>query len=482
MINSSDKVKLLEVNKKYYITALILFLLSFLITLVELIIIDPTMSNLSENLIAALALFALTLMLNITLYIYLIKVYGEDKHIARTLGVVFTALTITVLLSFLIKEYVHAYAMPIAFCGLILVLLQDKRIAIFSTVITAQIVFVTFSITSLYFNTVNIIDAISVVTAMASGLFIVYFIDQNYTRMRLISIAFITGIIMGAFAAVATAITTSSVKDILFSTLWTIVGNLLSVVLAMALLPIIEKIFGLFSNFSLMEYCSFENPVLKRLKVEAPGTFNHSLVVGNLAEHCALAINKNPVLARAAAYYHDVGKLKDPEYFIENQVEGYNPHDDLIPELSVKKITMHTDEGAKILRENKFPKLLIDVAQEHHGDSPLQFFYVKAQNITEDVLGSEEYRYKGPKPTSVTSAIVMIADMVEAASRTKGFMDAKEIAELVDSLIKEKINLGQFDDCNITMNDLNNIKNTIVNVMPGIYHGRLSYPEINNND
>jgi putative nucleotidyltransferase with HDIG domain len=226
-----------------------------------------------------------------------------------------------------------------------------------------------------------------------------------------------------------------------------------------------------------MDYCSFENPILMRLKTEAPGTFNHSLVVANLAEHCAFAIGKNPALARAAAYYHDVGKLKDPEYFIENQRDGRNPHDDLIPEVSVRKITIHTDEGYKLLTASNFPKIICDVAREHHGDSPLYSFYYKAQNITEGTLKYEQYRYRGPKPSSATAAIVMLADIVEAASRTKGSMDSNAISELVNNLVRDKIMNNQFDECDITMNELNIIKKTIVNVLPGIYHGRLSYPE-----
>lgn len=469
-----DSIKSLikRIDGRFVKTTIAIMIVSALISLAELLIIDPGFTNR----FAAFALFALTTMLSLTLYIYVLKMHSKDKHITRTLGVVFTAVSITVLLSFVMREFVHGYAMPIALCGIIIVLISDKRIALFATVIATQIVFVTYSITAVYYDT-TLGDAIAVVTAMASGLFIVYFIDQSYTRMRLIVIALITGIIMGMFAAVATTIADKSIAVVIQSALWTLAGNFIAVSVAMIILPVIEKASGLVSNFSLMEYCSFDNPVLKRLQDEAPGTFNHSLVVGNLAEHCALAIGKNPTLARASAYYHDIGKLKDPEYFVENQKDNYNPHDDLIPEISVRKITMHTDEGYKILRKHRFPKFIIDVAREHHGDSPLQFFYFKAQSITEGELGSDQYRYAGPKPSSVTSAIVMIADIVEATSRTKGAMTSAEIKSMVDKLIKDKINHNQFDDCDITMNDLKIIRNTIVNVLPGIYHGRLSYPE-----
>jgi len=479
MIKSLKKY-LKVLNKKIVITVFMLLLLSTVISFTELFIIDPSFDAVTSNYLAAIALVALTFLLNLTLYIYVLNNHKNDRHIGRTLGLIFTSLSITVLFSFIMKEYVNNYAMPIALCGIILVLLTDKRIALFSTVISAQIVFVTYSVTAAYLiNSAALSDAMAVVTTLASGLFIVYFITQSYTRYKLIMISLIMGFIMGLFAALSTtiALVTPPFITVLKSFLWTIAGNVIAISIALLILPLVEKAFGLVSNFTLMELCSFDNPILKRLQEEAPGTFNHSLVVGNLAEHCALAIGKNPALARAAAYYHDVGKLKNPEFFIENQRDGKNPHDELIPEVSVRMITQHTEEGYKILNSNNFPKIIGDVAREHHGDSPLQFFYFKAQNMTEGKLGSEQFRYKDPKPHTATAAIVMIADIVEATSRTKGAMSSEEIKKLVDNLIKDKISLGQFDECDITMNDLNIIKKTIVNVLPGIYHGRLSYPE-----
>ena len=456
-------------NKKTLISILLLVLLSSVITIIELIIVNPTLDIFADKGLVFLTLNALTFLFILILFLYVINNHSDDRHISRTLGLIFTALTITVLLSFVMKEFVNDYAMPIALCGLILVLLSDKKIAIFSTVIAAQLIFIAYSVTAAYgISSSTLTDATAVVTALAGGLIMVFFISQNYTRVWLISLALFTGIVMGLFASLSVAIESESLmfRVVLSAGLWTVAGSAISVTLAMVLLPIIEKVFGLVSNFSLMEYCSFDNPILKRLKDEAPGTFNHSLVVGNLAEHCALAIGKNPALARAAAYYHDVGKLKNPEFFIENQQDGINPHD-LIPEVSVSMITQHADEGYKLLTKHNFPKIISDVSREHHGDSPVQFFYYKAQSITEGKLNSEQYRYKGPKPRSVTSAIVMIADIVEASSRTKGAMSHEEITAHVETLIKEKIGTGQFEDCPITMKDLNIIKKTIVNVLPG---------------
>ena len=198
--------------------------------------------------------------------------------------------------------------------------------------------------------------------------------------------------------------------------------------------------------------------------------------VGNLSERCAFAIGENVNLAKAAAYYHDIGKIESPEYFTENQNGGPNPHDDLIFETSVKILTRHTALGYKILTEKKFPKIICDVALEHHGTSPLNYFYYKASNITEGDVNPDDFRYAGPKPSSRISAIVMIADSTEAAFRSKQTMGREELNKLVDSIIKDKREDGQFDNCNITMKQLSIIKETLVESLVGDSHSRIKYP------
>ena len=199
-------------------------------------------------------------------------------------------------------------------------------------------------------------------------------------------------------------------------------------------------------------------------------------MVGNLAESCAIAIGENSRLAKAAAYYHDVGKLKAPIYFIENQ-SNYNPHDELIPEVSVSMITSHTMFGEILNKQYRLPKAICRISLEHHGTSPVGYFYQKALLLTEGTASKSNFSYQGPKPSSKISAIIMIADTVEAATRAYMPPTKEEFVQRINSLVDEKLNLGQFDECPITMEDLTVIKNTIVNVLPSIHHSRVSYGE-----
>ena len=189
---------------------------------------------------------------------------------------------------------------------------------------------------------------------------------------------------------------------------------------------------------------------MKRLSTEAPGTFNHSLSVGNLAQLCALAIGENPQLAKAAAYYHDVGKLRDPLCYVENQ-KDYNPHDDFIPEVSVYVITQHTNWGYELIKKENLPDVIADIAKEHHGTTPVNYFYNKVKKLTEERVDSSEFCYDGPIPSGRIGAIIMIADTVEAASRSQGIStDEKELRAFIHELIEEKRRLGQFDNCGLT--------------------------------
>jgi putative nucleotidyltransferase with HDIG domain len=185
-------------------------------------------------------------------------------------------------------------------------------------------------------------------------------------------------------------------------------------------------------------------------------------------------MGENPHLARAAAYYHDVGKLQNPPYFVENQ-GSYNPHDDLLPEVSVGLITAHTTYGAELCRKYNIPGAIAEIARQHHGNTIVNYFYMKANKITGSELPYDNFRYSGPRPTSKIAAIIMIADSVEAASRVTMPNTPEKLEEYVDSFIKDKMEWRQFDDCPITMRELDIIKRSIAEILPGIRHGRISY-------
>ena len=213
------------------------------------------------------------------------------------------------------------------------------------------------------------------------------------------------------------------------------------------------------------------------MKRDAPGTFNHSLIVAQLAESCSLAIGENAELARAAAYYHDVGKLKAPDCFTENQ-SGYNVHDELTPELSADIIRSHAVEGYDLLIKAHLPRVIADVAREHHGTLPIKYFYDKATRLSGEEVDIKAFSYSGPTPRSKIAAIIMIADAAEAATRAMKDRDPEHVERTVRSIIEERMDLGQFADCNITMKELTTIKETLVDALSGVHHHRVEYPAI----
>ena len=207
------------------------------------------------------------------------------------------------------------------------------------------------------------------------------------------------------------------------------------------------------------------------------GTFNHSIVVAHLAEACAIALNEDTALARAVAYYHDVGKLRQPEYFTENQV-GFNPHSELSPELSVDIIRSHAKDGYDIVKKYGLPQEIADVCIQHHGTMPMMFFYARALKMTDGELNIEDFSYPGPKPQTKIAAIIMIADASEAISRTLPDRSPENVETAVREIIEERMDLEQFDECDVTMKDLSIIKETIVNCLSGVYHSRVQYPKL----
>lgn len=254
----------------------------------------------------------------------------------------------------------------------------------------------------------------------------------------------------------------------------------LSVVLFMAILPVFEWLFNKLTSYRLSELTEHSAPLIKRMIEEAPGTFNHSIVVSNLAESCAIAIGEDALLARCAAYYHDMGKLKQPEFFKENQQGGRNPHNDLTPELSANIIRAHAKDGYDIVKKYGLPQEIADVCIQHHGTMPMMFFYAKAKQFADGGdVDIEKYSYAGPKPQTKIAAILMIADAGEAAVRTLKDRTRENVDALLSRLINERMQLRQFEDCDITMKELNIIRNTIANNLTGVYHSRIEYPKVN---
>lgn len=247
-----------------------------------------------------------------------------------------------------------------------------------------------------------------------------------------------------------------------------------------ASLKVFETMFGELSNFSLLELSdSLNQPLLKRMAVEAPGTYHHSLVVANLSEAAADAIGANSLLTRVGAYYHDIGKMVKPEYFTENQLMMGNKHDSLEPSMSKLVIINHVKEGVEMAKKHKLSPKMIDFITQHHGTSLLYFFYQKAlEEADEDeVVDDSEYRYPGPKPQSRETAVVLLADSVEGATRSLEEHTPKRIDEMVRKIINNKFIDGQLDECDLSLKDLELISSTFSRVLSATYHGRVKYPD-----
>ena len=258
-----------------------------------------------------------------------------------------------------------------------------------------------------------------------------------------------------------------------------LVNGLFSAILAMGMLPFLESLFGITTVIRLLELSNSNHPLLKQLMMEAPGTYNHSILVGNLAEAAADAISANTLLVRVASYYHDIGKLKRPHFFIENQRLGENPHDKLQPALSAMIITSHTTDGVKMLKEQRFPMEIIDVVEQHHGDTTLAYFYHKAKETAldpEDVK-IDDYRYKGRRPQTKEAALVMLADSVQAAVQALSGNDPNQIVERVNDVVQGKIEDGQLRECPLTFRDIEAISQSFLMVLSGMNHIRISYPD-----
>ena len=254
-----------------------------------------------------------------------------------------------------------------------------------------------------------------------------------------------------------------------------LVGGLSNVIIVAGAMPLLESIFKLTTDMRLLELADQNHPLLRKMVVSAPGTYHHSLLVGNLAEEASEAIGANPLLTRVGAYFHDIGKMMKPEYFIENQGRK-NLHDRLKPNMSVLILISHVKDGVELARSHQLPKEIIDLIQQHHGTSLIQFFYEKAKDLNGDDMTEEFFRYPGPKPQTREAGILMLADMVEASSHSLSDHSPGRLSALVDRIVQSAFVEGQLDNCSLTFRDLNNIQEAFMRVLVGIHHHRIHYP------
>ncbi|MCD9022981.1 HD family phosphohydrolase [Cohnella silvisoli] len=259
-------------------------------------------------------------------------------------------------------------------------------------------------------------------------------------------------------------------------------SGLLTAVLVIGLMPFFEVTFGILSALKLVELSNPNHPLLRKLLTETPGTYHHSLMVGNLSEAAAESVGANGLLCRVGSFYHDVGKTKRPLYFIENQNAAGNPHDKLDPKVSASIIIAHAKDGADMLRTHKLPKPIRDIAEQHHGTTLLKYFYYKAvkqaqEQGVESEWTEDDYRYPGPKAQSKEAAIVGIADCVEAAVRSLNHPTVEQIEEIIGKIIKDRLDDNQFNECDLTLRELDKIAETLKETVIGMFHSRIEYPD-----
>ncbi len=305
------------------------------------------------------------------------------------------------------------------------------------------------------------------------------FFTVNATQRRKISLA---GVILGCinvFIVVLIGIIDKrSIEELINSGGLVFINGLFSIILAIGLLPFLESTFNVVTPLKLLELADPNHPLLKRLLMEAPGTYHHSLMVGNLAEVATREIGGNALLSRVGAYFHDVGKLKRPHFFKENQMAD-NPHDKLTPNLSTLVITSHTKDGEELALKYRLPKIIRDIIVQHHGTTMVAYFYHKATKTEKaEELKEENFRYEGPMPNTREAAVVMLADSVEAAVRAMPDKTQGKMEGLVHKIIKDKLDDGQLDRCDLTLKDLSIIADSFLQVLSGVFHERPEYPEL----
>jgi len=255
------------------------------------------------------------------------------------------------------------------------------------------------------------------------------------------------------------------------------VNGLVSLAIILIFQPIFEYVFRIVTNISLLELSDFNHPLLRRLILEAPGTYQHSLVVANLSESASEAIGANALLARVGAYYHDIGKLLKPDYFVENLVSYRDVHKDLKPSMSKLIIFNHVKEGAELAKKSHLNPKIIDFILQHHGKTLVYYFYQRAKELEPEVSHEEEYRYPGPKPQTKEIAIVGLADTIEALSRTLDEPTPSRIEEMVRDVVRKRFMEGELDDCSLTLRDLEKITQSFIRVLNAIFHTRINYPK-----
>lgn len=417
------------------------------------------------------ALLIVLLLSTGSLYLYLF-----EEKIFKSLRMLILICVVCVVemgASLLVRE-VTPYLMPSTLALLLLCQLVSRRSAIYLNIVMAVVISLFASASSGLFNMTMFTVMVNTLTSGTLALMIFKKRQQRTTTL-------LAGLVMGVSNMVSTfavgLVNNNNLMNVLGMAEWAAASSILASVLCIAIMPILEWMFNVVTPSKLIELSNPNQPLLRRLLLEAPGTYHHSIIVANLAEAAANEVGANALLARVGAYYHDVGKLKRPGYFKENQM-GDNPHDRTDPRVSTAILTAHPRDGAQMAKNERIPDAIVDIIRSHHGDSPVLYFYNKSRQENGDDVNVDDFRYDGPCPASREAAIVMLADTVEAATRSLPNPDADKMNTLIRTLVRQKMEDGQLDHCELTFADLDRICSSFLTVLSGVFHERIEYPSV----
>jgi putative nucleotidyltransferase with HDIG domain len=402
------------------------------------------------------------------------RIFGNNRRLALI------ALLILMECFFAYLTYALNVAAPLEYlivvpaASMLLTIIFDSRVGLYGTVVIAYLV-----------GGVRGNDYAVALAALVAGALAVYTVRDIRNRSQIIR-SF--GFIFLGYAITILALgleRIESVGNLVEELTFALANSLISPVLTFGLLIFFERYFDVTTDLTLIELGQFHHPLLKMLSEKAPGTYHHSMTMANLAEAAAAAVGANEVLARVGAYFHDIGKIEKPTYFVENQKGSRNRHDKLAPRMSSLIIQNHVKKGIALAREYGLPEEVVDFIPQHHGTTLIDFFYRKALALAErsddetkrDEINEQDYRYPGPKPQTKETGILMLADSIEAAARALEDPSPQKLEAMIDELVKKRFEEGELDECPLTLKDLTKIKKAFLNVLVGVYHSRVKYPE-----
>lgn len=416
-------------------------------------------------------LAGLTLYLAIFLVMFVIYLYKYYPHFLKKerdlllLGLIIVG-EMGIAKLIMLTPFNLEYAIPVATSSMLIAILIDEHLSLFTTVFLGII------IGSLISFKIDFI-----LLFIGSGIAGIYAASISKTYSDLSKAGFIIGLTNAVVILASGLFYDYTPAQLSKGILLGIANGVFSSILTIGLLPLLETIFSRASNFKLLELSDLNAPLLRELGLKAPGTYHHSMLVANLAEQAASRVLANPLLTRVAAYYHDIGKIAKADYFVENQTQ-INRHEDLRPTLSAAVLKAHVKEGVERAKKERLPGKIVDIIGQHHGDSLMSYFYHQAEEVQDEriTVNINDFKYPGPRPQTKEAAIIMLADSVEAACRTLIKPTHRRIEGTVKKIINNKFIESELDECNLTLSDLTIIASTFSRVLTGAYHARIEYP------